>query len=51
VGERVLAVWGDQLQMYPGRVQALGPKKVTVRWEDGSEPSKVPYDGVARIIR
>ena len=51
VGERVLAVWGDQLQMYPGRVQMLGPKKATIRWEDGSEPSKVPYDGVARIQR
>lgn len=51
VGERVLAVWGDQLQMYPGRVQMLGPKKVTIRWEDGSQPSKVPYDGIARIQR
>ena len=49
VGDRVLAVWGDQAQMYAGRVQALGPKTATIRWEDGSVPSKVPLEGLARI--
>jgi hypothetical protein len=51
VGDRVLAVWGDQGQMFPGRVQGVGPQKATVRWEDGSAPSKVPLHGLARIQR
>jgi len=51
VGERVLAVWGTQGQMYPGRVQAVGPQRATVRWEDGSAPTKVPFDSIARIKR
>ncbi|MEP6668342.1 MAG: Tudor-knot domain-containing protein [Chthoniobacter sp.] len=51
VGDRVLAVWGDHAQMYPGRVQGVGPQKATVRWEDGSPPSKVPLDSLARIRR
>jgi hypothetical protein len=51
VGDRVLAIWGDQGQMYPGRVQAVGPQRAMIRWEDGSVPSKVPLNGVARIQR
>ena len=51
VGDRGLAVWGDQAQMYAGRVQAVGPKNATIRWEDGSVPSKVPLEGLARIQR
>jgi len=51
VGDRVLAVWGDHAQMYPGRVQDLSPKKAMIRWEDGSAPSRVSYDDLARVQR
>ena len=44
-GQEVLAKWSDG-QYYVGFVVSLDDKSVTVRWKDGSAPSKVPYSSV-----
>jgi hypothetical protein len=49
VGDRVLACWGDQGQMYPGRIKAIHSENATVRWEDGSAASDAPLSALARI--
>jgi RNA binding activity-knot of a chromodomain/Caspase domain len=51
VGDRVLACWGEEGQMYPGRVKAIHSDKATVRWEDGSAASEVALSALARIQR
>ena len=48
-GDRVLACWGDEGQMYPGRVKAVQSGKATIRWEDGSAPSDVALSTLAKI--
>lgn len=45
VGQEVLAKWSDG-QYYVGFVNAFDDKSVTVKWKDGSPPSKVPYSSV-----
>ena len=49
VGDRVLACWGDDGQMYPGRVKAIQAEKATIRWDDGSAASEVALSALARI--
>ncbi|MBS0658399.1 MAG: caspase family protein [Verrucomicrobia bacterium] len=49
VGDRVLACWAGKARMYPGRVEKIGPKAATIRWEDGTAPTEVPLEAVARI--
>ena len=49
VGDRVLAVWGNDARMYPGRVKAIETQKARIKWEDGSAPSDVPLKAIARI--
>ena len=49
VGDRVLACWENKPRMFPGKVESINDKTVTVRWEDGSAPSEVALTGVARI--
>lgn len=51
VGDDVLAVWEEKAQVYPGRVLAVEPEKATIRWDDGSAPSKVDKGSIARIRR
>ena len=45
VGQEVLAKWSDG-QYYVGFVNSFDDKNVTVKWKDGSAPSKVPYSSV-----
>ena len=49
VGDHVLACWGDEGQMYPGRVKAVHSEKATIRWEDGSAASEVTLSTLAKI--
>jgi hypothetical protein len=49
MGDRVLACWGDQGQMYPGRIKAIHAEKATVRWDDGSGADDMPLSALARI--
>ncbi len=49
VGDRVLACWDGQPRMYPGWVGAVSGQNVIVRWEDGTAPTQVPVNAVARI--
>jgi hypothetical protein len=48
-GDRVLACWNGQPKMYPGKVESVKDQTATVRWEDGTAPSQVPLNAVARI--
>lgn len=48
-GERVLACWGGKPLMVPGTVLSKSGKGCTVKWEDGSKPTEVPFEQVARI--
>ncbi|KAF0244280.1 MAG: hypothetical protein FD180_2654 [Planctomycetota bacterium] len=48
-GERVLACWGGKPRMYPGKVLSKTAKGCTVKWEDGTKPTEVPFEQVARI--
>lgn len=44
-GQEVLAKWSDG-QYYVGFVASFDDQSVTVKWKDGSAPSKVPYSSV-----
>lgn len=48
-GVRVLACWGDDGRMFPGKVESIKDQSVIVRWEDGTAPAPVPLNGVALI--
>ena len=48
-GERVLACWGGKPQMYPGVVLSKTAKGCKVKWEDGTKPTEVPFEQLARI--
>jgi Caspase domain/RNA binding activity-knot of a chromodomain len=48
-GDRVLACWDGKPKMYPGKVESIKDQLVTVRWEDGTPPTQVPLNAVARI--
>jgi hypothetical protein len=45
VGQAVLAKWTDN-NYYSGTVQSFDDSTVTVKWNDGSSPSKLPYSAV-----
>ncbi len=45
VGQAVLAKWSDY-NYYSGTVQSFDDSTVTVKWSDGSSPSKLPYSSV-----
>ncbi len=45
VGQSVLAKWNNG-SYYSGKVAALDDSTVTVKWDDGSSPSKLPYSSV-----
>jgi hypothetical protein len=47
-GARVVACWNDGARMFPGSVKELGEGEVVVKWDDGSRPTRVPLDRVAR---
>jgi hypothetical protein len=49
VGERVLACWGGKPTLYPGTVLSKSASGCTVKWEDGTKPTEVPFEQVARI--
>lgn len=51
VGDRVLACWGQDGRMFPGRVLELEGGQATIRWEDGSSSTRVALDKLARIRR
>lgn len=44
-GQEVLAKWSDG-KYYSGFVQSFDDSTVTVKWKDGSSPSKLPYSSV-----
>jgi flagellin-like hook-associated protein FlgL len=44
-GQEVLAKWSDG-QYYTGFVKSFDDKSITIKWKDGSAPSKVPYSSV-----
>lgn len=44
-GQEVLAKWSDG-KYYSGFVQSYDDSTVTVKWKDGSSPSKLPYSSV-----
>lgn len=48
-GERVIASWNDEARLYPGTVVKKNGKTVTIRWEDGSDPTEVPVGKIARV--
>jgi hypothetical protein len=48
-GDRVLACWDGKPRMFPGKIESIKDQLVTVRWEDGTPPTQVPLDAVARI--
>lgn len=45
VGQAVLAKWTDN-NYYSGTIQSFDDSTVTVKWNDGSSPSKLPYSAV-----
>lgn len=45
IGQGVLAKWSDN-NYYSGTVQSFDDSTVTVKWNDGSAPSKLPYSAV-----
>jgi len=45
VGQGVLAKWSDN-NYYSGTVKSFDDSTVTVKWNDGSTPSKLPYSSV-----
>ena len=45
VGQGVLAKWSDN-NYYSGTVKSFDDSTVTVKWDDGSTPSKLPYSAV-----
>lgn len=49
VGDRVLACWGQDGRMFPGRVLQLEDGVAMIRWEDGSSSTRVSLDKLARI--
>lgn len=51
VGDRVLALWDEDSKFYPAKVLSIVSDKASVRWEDGSSPTKVPLKAIARIQR
>ena len=49
VGNRVLACWEGKPKMFPGKIESLQNQTATIHWEDGSEPTRVPLNAIARI--
>lgn len=48
-GDRVLASWKGSARLYLGTVLDTEDRAVRIKWDDGSAPSLVPLDRVARI--
>lgn len=48
VGDKVWAVWMNGGKMYKGSVQELQDGGAIVKWDDGSEPSIVPYTDITK---
>ena len=49
VGDKVIAVWSTGPRMYPGVIASTGSNGFSVKWDDGSAPSTLPANKIAKL--
>ncbi len=49
VGDKVLAVWSSASgRLYEGTVQEVNSSSAVIKWDDGSDPSEVPFGSIVK---